>query len=373
MNTFFYIFLSMIAMLSITFDELSETHQAAWKIVPENLDSAEVLFMQALAEYRSYLDVRREAVALIDLASLYNKKNEPLKRLSYLHKAERLTNNFDDTTIISTLYSNLIFVYSAYNRYDRALEYLNIKRKYIAEDDSLRISDYYKDLASISSAMGNNQAAIDYIRKADAIIPLDVEKKRNIYISYGYYFDELGIADSALYYLDRAMYYDGWKNKIKLQAVLNYYSTKQKYYGNVEIKTIDSLETIIKEHDLKGDLPQLLALKSQVLKDTFYIHQAIDISKKHRPEFYLDLIEELADLQFKLKHYEESRTNSELYHKLKDSVEQYKSSVILKNLSEFTPESDKTTEEKENYILYILLAAILALILYIVYTKSRKS
>jgi tetratricopeptide (TPR) repeat protein len=267
----------------------------------------------------------------------------------------------------------LIFVYSAYNRYDRALEYLNIKRKYIAEDDSLRISDYYKDLASISSAMGNNQAAIDYIRKADAIIPLDVEKKRNIYISYGYYFDELGIADSALYYLDRAMYYDGWKNKIKLQAVLNYYSTKQKYYGNVEIKTIDSLETIIKEHDLKGDLPQLLALKSQVLKDTFYIHQAIDISKKHRPEFYLDLIEELADLQFKLKHYEESRTNSELYHKLKDSVEQYKSSVILKNLSEFTPESDKTTEEKENYILYILLAAILALILYIVYTKSRKS
>jgi tetratricopeptide (TPR) repeat protein len=253
------------------------------------------------------------------------------------------------------------------------LRCLKIKRRYISDTDSIQIADYYTKIASLYSDLGDSQKAIDYLRQADAIVPISKEKKGQIYVSYGYYFAELGIPDSALYYYEKAMIlYDGWNNKINLQAVLNYYSNKQKYYKNVKIKTIDSLEAIIKEHDLKGDLPQLLALKSHVLKDTIYIHRAIELSQKYRPVFYIEIIKELSDLQFELKNFEESRANLELYHKLKDSVEQYKSGAILDDLSEIgssVAENDENNTEKFKIYLPLALVIIVSLLAFIIFTK----
>jgi hypothetical protein len=62
----------------------------------------------------------------------------------------------------------------------------------------------------------------------------------------------------------------------------------------------------------------------------------------------------------------------ELYHKLKDSVEQYKSGAILDDLSEIgssVAENDENNTEKFKIYLPLALVIIVSLLAFIIFTK----
>ncbi len=375
MGYFFYYFVSILGLLSITFDELSETHQAGWHIYHENLDSAEVLFQDALKEYQDYLDTRREVVALLDLASVYHQKGKFAKYLQYLHTSEKLINQFEDSLIFSSLYAKLYNAYSTMNDVDKALEYLKKQKLYIAEEDSSTAIGYYINIADIYMKMGSYDLAKENLDLANSLTSLADGNKKLIFNKYGYFFYRTDQPDSALNYFERAMvYYDAWNNKVDLTSLLNYLSIKQELKGNVSISTLDSVFTVIQKHDLKGDLPQFYAIKANVLQDTAYMHKAIQLSSNGRNfQFTLDLIKDLADLQFNLKHFDEHKATLELYHNLKDSVSQERNKHLVKDLSSSYSEDNYSNNSSNSFLheltLYIALIMIFILVSYIIYSQ----
>ncbi len=373
MNSIFYIVISMLAMLSITFEELSTKHQAAWNIYHKDLDSAEKLFNDALIEYRSYLDIRREAVALIDLATVNAKRGNQIGQLRFLLKAENLVTQFEDSSLTFQLYGFLFNAYKSVNDMEKAITYLNKRKGYLQLSDSISVFAFYDDLISAYLDLDMKDSAKHYLDIAYNSISFGNIEKKTFLDMYGYYFYRFNQLDSALYYYKKSMdYYDKWKNNNDLNATLNYYSIRQEAYGDVSIKTVDSLLYIIDEAKQPSDVAQLLALKSNITKDTNYIHRAISIAKGLGDKFFeLNLLKELGDLQFKLKHYDYAKRNTELYHRIKDSTALQKSNDMMAQLSQLDEGTQLFKENKDSDKIYLLLALIIivSLLAYIIFTK----
>ncbi len=363
-------------MLSISFDELSETHQAAWEIYNENLDSAEILFKEALSEYKSYLDVRRETVVLIDLASLNNQRGNLIDKLRYLHQAERLSVQFEDSTIKRSLYKQLYGSYAYLDRLDKALEYLKKQSGYIQAGNDAARFDYLNNISDLYIQTGDFNLAKEYLDTLNFITPFSDINKRFVLNKYGLYFYKRNKIDSALHYYKKSMdYYSTWHEKVELSATLNYYSIRQETYGDVALYTIDSLLAVAKNLKYMDDFAQLLSIKSDITKDTTYIHEAIQIADTLGTiGFKCDLINAFVKLQNELHHFEYSESNKNLYNHLKDSIESYNTKLKAKHvavLEEAIQEVEDQNIFRENFLLYLLIFISLALILYSFYYKNK--
>ncbi len=375
MNLYFYFFISILGLFSITFDELSEKHQRGWEIYNDDLDSAEILFQESLEEYQGYLDVRRETVALMDLARVYKRRGDFVKSLRYLLRSEKMIGQFEDSVIASTLYNRLYSAYGNMNNVEKSLEYLKKQRAFLSENDSLAIFGHYLNLADLYIKMEKYDLGKENLDIANNFISLADKNKKLIFNKYGYYFYRIQQPDSSIKYFEKSMkYYDAWENKIDLSSLLNYLSMKQELKGNVTIKTLDSVARIIEKHDLDSDRSQLLALKANVLQDTSYLHKAIELSmKENNLDFRIDLIKEMAELQYKLKYFDAHKSTIELYHKLKDSVTNVKNQNLLKDLSleleDISEVSPKSNLSFQDIFLYITLVVVFLLAAYIIYTK----
>ncbi len=371
----FYFFLTLISLISITYDELSEEHQAAWNIYRDNLDSAETLFKIALSEYRDILDIRRESVALIDLANLKKNQGNIPERLRYLHKAEQLEKNINDSTIAYTLYNNLSSQYDELGQTEKSLDYLRKEQQYISVDDTSRMIMHRLDISELYLKINQFDKAKANIDYANAIAAFN--EKEDVFNKYGLYYYKKQEYDSALICFEKAStIYNVRENRGSINSTLNYYSARQEIYKDVSIATVDSLEMIATKYNKLNLMPNLLSLKAHVLKDTSYLHEALRLAKKlKRFSIAIGLLKDLASLQLELKHYDSHKATTELYNKLNDSLTNANNKIIREALDSSITDNHKNTDNKKSYKIYYLitLSLIFVIILYIVYNKYLKS
>ncbi len=361
--------------MSITYDELSEEHQAAWSIYRENLDSAETLFKIALSEYRDILDIRRESVALIDLANLKKNQGNIPERLRHLHKAERLVEKINDSTIISILYENLYFLYDELGQTEKSLDYLRKEQQYVSIYDTTQIIKLRLDIAELYLNINQFDKAKANIDYANAIAYFS--EKEDVYNKYGIYYYTKKEYDSALIYYEKAStIYNVRENRVNLKSTLNYYTVRQEIYNDVSVATVDSLEKSVAKYNKVNLMPYLLSLKAHVLKDTSYLHEALRLANQtNNIPITIGLLKELASLQSELKHYDSQKATNNLYNKLKDSLANANNMLIREALDSANTDNNKNADNKNSYNKYylIILSLLLVLMLYIGYNKYLKS
>ncbi len=362
-------------MMSITYDELSVEHQAAWSIYRENLDSAEVLFNIALREYRDILDVRRETVALIDLASMKSFQGNIKERLRYLHKAELLVEKIHDSAITCAIYDHLSSQYEDLGQTEKSLKYLRKEQQYVSVYDTSRILKLRLDIASLYLNINQFEKAKANIDYANAIA--SIQEKEDVYNKYGLYYYTKQEYDSALIYYEKASsLYNNLGNNLILTYPLNYYSVRQEIHKDVSIATVDSLERIAIKYNKVNLMPYLLSLKAQVIKDTSYLHEALRLANQtNNISLTIGLLKDLASLQSELKHYDSQKATNNLYNKLKDSLANANDMLIREALDKTNSDNHKNTDNKKGNKIYylIILSVLIVLILYIGYFKFLKS
>ncbi len=362
-------------MISITYDELSDEHQAAWNIYYEDIDSAETLFNIALREYRDVLDIRRETVALIDLATMSYSQGKIKERLRYLHKAELLVERINDSAITCILYDDLYSQYDELGQTEKSLYYLRKEQQYASVNDTARmlklrldISELYLNINQFDKAKAN----IDY---ADAVATFS--EKEDVFNNYGLYYYTKQEYDSALIYYEKASsIYTDLENNVNLTYPLNYYSVRQEIYKDVSIATVDSLEMIATKYNKVNLMPYLLSLKAQVFKDTLYLHEALRLAEKMKNiSLTIGLLKDLASLQLELKLYANHKATTELYNKLNDSLANANNKIIREALDSANTDNNKNAGNKKSYKIYylIILSLLIVLILYIVYKNILKT
>ncbi|MDX1333984.1 MAG: tetratricopeptide repeat protein, partial [Robiginitalea sp.] len=332
------------------------------------------------------------------LGYYYQDLNQP-KALEYFEDGMEAAIRAGDSLQMANLHFSMGYTYGAMDELPESLEnYLEALRIYEALDDSWRLVNTYMSLANLYLKNNDIPKQREYLDQAEAYLirENDSIQLSELYNHRGVLLDQQGELDSALVYLEKGLLiaYDTGNAGTIGSSLINLGLTL-KHLGRTG-EALEKFREALPIYESREDFFGLTILynnlgatylqqgKYDLAEESF--RQSISYSRQAgMAQGLLENYKNLSELFEKQGDYQQQVAYLERYHSLKDSLftvekenqlTKLESDYVIekKNLELASRESALEKEKAQNitYIALLAFSIIIAVLLLVYYTRSRK-